>query len=109
MTGFGTSLGETADAVERVRVLALYDRATGAIAFQRTITVLGDAEAPRDDELIAEAKAWAAERRAESAALAIALSDEPGHAHGAFRIDVQSGTFVPLEPDEPRDRERGTY
>lgn len=109
MTGFGTSLGEAAYPAERVRVVALYDRQTGAIVFQRTITVLGDAERPRDDELIADAEAWAAERRPGDAALAIALSDEAGHVHGAFRIDVESGTFVPLERDQRRDVGRKSY
>ncbi len=109
MTGIGTSLGGADDLVERVRVVALYDRETGAIAFQRTITVLGDAEPLNDDELIAEAQAWAAERRPEGAALALALSDEAGHVHGAFRIDVESGTFVPLERPEQGDRDRGAY
>lgn len=106
MTGSGTSLGKAADAAEQVRVVALYDRETGAIAFQRTITVLGGAKPPDADELIAEAKAWAGARRSESADLSVAVSDEPGQVHMACRIDVKTGTFVPLERDERPDRGR---
>jgi len=97
MIGFGMTVQGAALKIDRVQVIALYDKATGKIRHVHTVTTLTGAQPMAPEQAIAEAKKMAGRRRKDVESLGVAVSDKAEHGETPHSIDLKTMAFVPVQ------------
>jgi hypothetical protein len=90
------SCGGRAPRIAAHHVVALYEQDTGAIRRLHTVTVFEGADAFDEAEFIQMVKTRAREAGHDPDRLGLAKSSNPEHGHRPHRIEVTTGSFVPL-------------
>ena len=90
-------VGRTGSAIADTKIVALYQPDSGDIAHMHVVMTFPGGRAVGDQEAIEAARRHAAIAGRAVEGLRVAVSGDRRHAAHPHRIDLRSGTFVPVE------------